>query len=55
MWSLKITFKYFNGTSIVAFFGISLFPSASVYPNNLTLNSKYKKLLLALSASKLVV
>ena len=45
--------KYFNGTAIVAFFRIPLFPS--VFPNNLGLYLKdLKLLLLVISGLKLV-
>ena len=47
--------KYFNGTSIVAFFRIPIASSASVLPKNLALYLKDLKLLvLAISALKLV-
>ena len=31
---LQKLLKYFNGTAIVAFFRVPLFPSTSVFPNN---------------------
>ena len=48
--------KYFNGTVIVVFLKIPFAPSATVFPNNLSLYSKDLKLLLllAISALKLV-
>ena len=36
--------KYFNGTTIVAFFRIPLSPQASVFSNNLVLHFKNVKL-----------
>ena len=53
---LQKLLNYFNGTAIAAFVRVPLFPSASEFPNNLSLYSKdLKILLLAISALKLVV
>ena len=51
---LQKLLRYFNDTAIVSFFRIPFNSLAFVFPNNLALYSKELKLLLAISASKLV-
>ena len=41
---LQKLFTYFNGTAIFVFLKITFSPSATVFPNNLTLNLKDLKL-----------